>query len=295
MGQSENLLYLAAKIYADRALKHDLNAMIAITGEMGAGKSSLALKLAEILHEEHGLGFSIDNVYFDLAQFADDLLIKRKHVMIVDEAGVQLYSRNFMTEMNRFIAQIAQMLRFRNDIIIFTLPHVRFLDKTVRILLQHIWRVKIVGDGSGGVKRVAKPYVVFTDYVHDRIEMKPAKYKTKFGGYNEFPWITWSMVSEKLWKEYNSKKESFFRQKIIDNIKNLEEEAEKPTLAEILRRRYIQDEQTREILFSNKKSHEKARIIKHICETYGFSRQSVYRVINQLKREVGEDGQASDS
>jgi len=274
-GQSENLLYYAAKIYADRALKHDLNAMIAITGEMGAGKSSLALKLAEILRDEHGLKFSADNIYFDMYEFADDLARKRKHVMIIEEAGVQLYSRNFMTELNRFIAQISQMLRFRNDIIIFTLPHIRLLDKTVRILLQHIWRVRVVGDGQGGVKRQAKPYIVFTDYIHDTIKIVPAKYKTPYGGYNEFPWIEWSMPSRELWQEYNIKKERFFLSMLPTTVKNLKVEIQ----------RVLEDPEMRKILFA-KYSKERRKLIERLAKKYGVSTKHLYRVIREIQKSM---------
>lgn len=201
-----NLLHLAVSSYY-RRIRANLNVIIGIVGPPGAGKSSLAMRIAEILRDKYGMSFSVDNVFFDPAEFLE-ALSQRHSVVILDEAGVAINSRNFMQDLNKAINFAVQTTRFKNSVMIFVAPHIRFIDKAVRTLIMHIWRAEAFYT-KGQFVRLVKPFFVSTDHVHDTIKIVPATY-TVGRGVLEYPWMQFNKPDEKLWKEYLKRKEKWF-------------------------------------------------------------------------------------
>ncbi len=280
---NEGFLHMICKGYADRAIKFDLNAMVAITGEMGTGKSSLALRMAEILSDEYGLKFKgVKDIYFNLDDLKTELASAKHRVMIVDEAGVQLYSRDFAKEANKEIVKIAQMLRFRNSVIIWTLPHFGFLDKGVRLLIHHVWRTEkhfMKNQKTGEVEliRVAKPYVVVTDFINARsLRIEPASVKIK-GQYVEVPWMRWKMPREKTWEEYQKKKEQFWKNKLGEGIKRYK------NVKEAIKAWLEDHPEDIEVLFDPKykRTGKRREIIFHIAKSMGYSEKTIYQALSE--------------
>ena len=204
-----NLLHLAVDSYY-RRIAADLNVIIGIVGGPGTGKSSLAIRIAEILRDKYGMNFSVDNVFFDPAEFIE-ALSQRHSVVILDEAGVAINSRNFMKDLNKAINFAVQTTRFKNSVMIFVAPHIQFIDKAVRTLIMHIWRAEAFYS-NGQFVRLVKPFFVSTDYVHDIIKIVPATYTVNGKGVQEYPWMQFNTPNEKLWREYLEKKEKWFEE-----------------------------------------------------------------------------------
>jgi len=203
---SADLLKIACAQYADR-VKGDLNTIVGIVGGPGSGKSSLAQTMAEILRDNYKFKFSVDNIFFEPADFLDAISM-RKSVVILDEAGVAINARLFMTELNQAISFATQTARFKNNVLIFNAPHINFIDKAVRTLIMHVWRT-MARKEKGVWIREAKPYQVYTNFVSERISIKPAKF-VKNGEAFEYPWIRFPKPSEELWRVYSKRKEEWW-------------------------------------------------------------------------------------
>jgi len=121
---------------------HKYNKMYSgvFVGEPGSGKSYCALSLADLLDcgESGESRFSIDRVCFSASQFAN--LVSKKlpkgSAIIIDDAGLSLYSREAMTKIVRQISKIFQSMRYKNLLIFLTLPSLGSLDKGVRELVN---------------------------------------------------------------------------------------------------------------------------------------------------------------
>lgn len=101
-------------------------------GAPGTGKSWAMLYLAKLLDPD----FSINQVAFSPLQFtrlvAGDL--KRGSVIILDDAGLALFSREAMSRAVRELSKTLQSVRYKNYIILLTLPAFLLLDKSARLL-----------------------------------------------------------------------------------------------------------------------------------------------------------------
>jgi adenylate kinase family enzyme len=117
-------------------IEHNKNALICVFGETGSGKSYLSLSLAEQLDPK----FSIERVCFSYKEFMELVQVGRFEkgsVIVIDEAGALLFSRNFNTIINKTIAIILQTFRQDNLIVFFNVPSVKFVDKVARSLFHY--------------------------------------------------------------------------------------------------------------------------------------------------------------
>lgn len=117
-------------------IAHNKNALICVQGETGSGKSYLSLSLAEQLDPK----FSIERVCFSYKEFMELVQVGRFEkgsVIVIDEAGALLFSRNFNTIINKTIAIILQTFRQDNLIVFFNVPSIKFVDKVARSLFHY--------------------------------------------------------------------------------------------------------------------------------------------------------------
>jgi hypothetical protein len=132
---------------------HSYNKMFSAVacGEPGSGKSWLTLSLAEALDRDNNdkPRFDIGRVCFTASEFAScvskDWPVGT--VIVFDDSGLALYSREAMQKDVRAIAKIFQACRYRRLIILLSLPSLAMLDKTVRSLINtYIQPEKILYD-----------------------------------------------------------------------------------------------------------------------------------------------------
>ncbi len=283
---ADNRLYLVVSRYARNCKDFDLNAIIAIVGEPGSGKSSLALRIAEILRDKYDFKFSIDNVYFNLLDFLN--AVSEKHsVHILDEAGVQLYSRNYMSEINKTINYVTQTFRFKNSVVIFTLPHLRFLDKTTRTLITHIWRTEAVVK-NGKVMRRATAFRVKTNYVTDTVQIVVDTFREN-GKIETLAHVTWPMPSQNTWEAYIRKKEMYWSrwakqwEKSLAKAMGVKRNKEK-NVFDVIKEVLAQRPDWEEILFDpNPWSKERARVVEKIAQRYGYHPDYIRSAIRQIR------------
>lgn len=116
-------------------IKTNRNFICCCTGSTGSGKSYAMLAWAEELDPS----FNIDRVVFTPKQFMELInsgKLEKGSVILFDEIGVALNSKEHMSIVNRALNFFMQTFRHRNWILLMTTPHIHFLDAGVRRLLH---------------------------------------------------------------------------------------------------------------------------------------------------------------
>lgn len=130
----------------ERIWKKQQNAMIAIVGLPGSGKSYAAIEIARLLVErsrnrENKFTFDIEvHVIFDIQTLIDiaygRVPLPRGTIIIFDDAGVGAGNRDWQDAYNVIMGKIAQSFRFMGFVFFVTVPKTQFIDKQVREVLQ---------------------------------------------------------------------------------------------------------------------------------------------------------------
>ena len=276
--------FFAVKELADRCLKYDLNALVIVVGEQGSGKSSLSLRMAEMLRE-HGLAFKPeDDIFFDIKKFVRDAG-KKEHVYILEEAGVQLYNRNFMNRVNKVLSYITQTIRFKNSVTIMNLPHLKLIDKNQRMLMTHVWRTEAIILRDGDMIRVASAFRPRVGYITDRVGLKPLTIHSKARD----TWIPvqnvrWKMPEAETWDLYMRLKREYWEEwrsrwageepRIPKRRLIIEEVMNSPELKEILLNPF------------KKWTNERSERIHKLAEKYDIHPESVRRILRQISSQT---------
>ena len=113
------------------------NWLAILTGEPGTGKSWTAMRIGQDLSKMTGREFTVKHIVFEV----EDLLkliqvLPPRSVIILDEAGVELAAREFMSARNRAMGKIFQVFRYKQLALIWTLPDMSMIDVQIRKLIQ---------------------------------------------------------------------------------------------------------------------------------------------------------------
>ena len=206
-----------------------------IVGEPGSGKSYCALSLLETLDrgENDKPRFDISRVCFSASQFAELVgkNLPRGSGILIDDAGLSLYSRESMSRAVMQIAKIFQSVRYKNLVIFLTLPSMGSLDKNVRELLNAYLQPMRINFDIGKVRckfhRLQTNPKTGKIYSHKPSRLVVSKYPDGFTkrAYvaQEAIWI--DAPSDKLIEEYESAKKEFldaWNKANIETIKQAE-------------------------------------------------------------------------
>lgn len=123
------------------------NAMIAVIGMTGSGKSYAAIEIARLLVErsagskDRKFIFDIQvHVIFDIQTLIriayGEVALPRGTIIIFDDAGVGAGNRDWQDAYNVIMGKIAQSFRFMGFVFILTVPKTQFVDKQVREVLH---------------------------------------------------------------------------------------------------------------------------------------------------------------
>lgn len=200
-----------------------MNFLCAITGPTGSGKTYSALKIAESLDPD----FTIENVAFTAKEFMtciNNPKMKSGSVIIFDEAGVALSSRSWQSVQNKLLNYVLQTFRHRNYIVIFTAPHMGFVDAASRKLLHCYMETTGIDSVKKHVKlkplliqvsqRTSNPYYKYLRLVQKGKKSTPIK---RFMA---------GLASEKLREDYEKKK-TLYTTELFSQIMDEIDEADK--------------------------------------------------------------------
>lgn len=121
--------------YILKRVERNKNFLAAITGPTGSGKSYAAMRISELLDPS----FSIDRVVFTPKEFMQLLnsgTLSRGSVVLFDEAGVGISAKAWQSVQNKLLSYVLQTFRHRNFIVLFTSPHLGFMDASSRKMLH---------------------------------------------------------------------------------------------------------------------------------------------------------------
>jgi hypothetical protein len=106
-----------------------------IVGEPRSGKSYSALRIAELVDPD----FSLNHLVYSPDEFLKLVTAcEPGDVIVFDEAGVNIFARDWQSKMNKALAKIFQILGYKHLGIILTFPSVMFVDKAIRRLFNYI-------------------------------------------------------------------------------------------------------------------------------------------------------------
>jgi nicotinamide riboside kinase len=124
--------------------KHQ-NVLILIVGDPGTGKSLVALKIAQRLDPTFTMENIRERVVVEPEQFSQliaedgDSKLEPGAAVIIDEAGAAaLGARDWYSIGNKMISRILQTFRYRQIILIMTVPNMSFIDIHGRKLINYL-------------------------------------------------------------------------------------------------------------------------------------------------------------
>lgn len=208
--------------YVHGRIAKNKNFNCALTGPTGSGKSYAALSWAEELDP----AFTADRIVFTPSEFMHLLgegKLKPGSVVLFDEIGVAMNSKQHMTAVNRALSFCFQTYRHRNLIVFMTTPHLAFLDSTVRRLL-HTHGVTAGIDYRKQKSRL-KLFSVEVDQYRGKLYRKYLRVK-KGNRLLPITRVLFGLPSEKLVRDYEAKKTAFttaLNKRLLGMIERAEE------------------------------------------------------------------------
>lgn len=134
--------------------KHNQHATLMIWAPTGKGKSwagmSIAERIAQIVAEIKGGNpedyFTPENIAVitqnEVLRVMSTKMDKKFAIIGFDDIGLAWNSRDFMSEFNKCMNDIAQTIRTRNLFAYFTLPDPMLIDKVPRDLIKYVMKVE---------------------------------------------------------------------------------------------------------------------------------------------------------
>lgn len=195
-------------------IKTNKNYMLLTQGETGCGKSYIALRLGEIIDKN----FSLDNVVFTPQQFSALLTggtLKPGSVVIFDEAGVGMSSKEWATRSNKLISNITQTFRTNRLVVIFTLPSGRYLDSSIRNIFHAM--IEPLGVEVGTTKNAFKLLKIEQNYRQNKTYYPYYRFKDKkTGRFYKYAIIRIGKPTDALCDAYEKKRDAYLSSLQVD-------------------------------------------------------------------------------
>ena len=120
--------------YALRRVYMNQNYILLLVGQVGSGKSYSGMALAEDIDPY----FNVNRIVFHPSEFIEllDQGLPKGSVIMWEEVGVSLSSRDWYKEQNKIISSLFETFRRHNLILIMTVPFVKFIDSRIRSMIH---------------------------------------------------------------------------------------------------------------------------------------------------------------
>lgn len=154
--------------YMKRMMDSNRTFLCSVVAPVGKGKSWSCLRWGELWYAfYHHAKFPKENICFGAQQLLERLndksetKLKKGDMLILEEGGVNIGNKKFMSKINLAVNYVVQSFRSLNIILFINVPFVNFLDKSVRMLQTAIFEIDKVDKGAG--LTYIKPYFVQTN------------------------------------------------------------------------------------------------------------------------------------
>lgn len=235
-------------------IEDKFDCIVMISGARRKGKSTLGMQIARKVSSK----FSVDDIAFRLEDFSS-ILEKNPYAdpakgvlpqAFLDEAGVGLYSKEWMAIWQRNLVKCLEVIGIKRQICYFILPHAKKLTGDIRDEMASLW---IDVDTKYKHERgYAELYTGVRDKFKQSIWWKP-KFAFKFN----------SLEGDPFFDAYELKKKAF-----VDEIAAKKQEAEKEKSVS----------QIHDLIL---RKREAGKSVKQIHEETGLARQTIYNHLSQ--------------
>lgn len=194
------------------------NCLVIVCGETGSGKSYSAGYIAETLDPDHDVDHHLVFTAKQFMRLINSKQLKKGSVIIWDEAGVGIPTREWYSISNKAISYVLQTFRFMNLIVIFTTPAFEYIDKQTRNLFHfYIETIKVHIEGERKNRVESKVHQLQYNPVYEKQYKKylydqGMKLNPTYIGKPSEKWIT----------NYEKKKKLYARQLNVDVGKQIE-------------------------------------------------------------------------
>jgi len=215
------------------------NALIAVTGATGSGKSYAVLSLQIGLYlyqkgELPSLDYTKLHCLFKAKDFLQEMMrkdLKPMECWMYDESGVDINSKNHATNYNKVMNFLVQTFRHLQQVVFFTLPSFSFLDKSIRKMIHYKMETVKINKSKkmNKCKFFRLQYNERQDKVYfHRIKTQKGKYSAFLSGVNTL------LPPTEFWKQYEEQKEEFntaYKQKLMNILEVVEQKENRETLS----------------------------------------------------------------
>ena len=202
------------------------NWLAIICGETGSGKSYSALTLASEIGKVH-LVFTP----FEFLSLINSTRINKGDVIIFDEAGVGLSSREWYSIQNKLLGTILQTFRNMNVAVIFTCPNLSFVDVQARKLFHSYLETSYLDyEEEEAHLRV---FDIQVNSRYDKVYFKHPRFTSPSGKVCTMAELILNKPSEKMVEYYEERKTKYTKnlnKEALDSLLNPKgkEEKQKP-------------------------------------------------------------------
>lgn len=258
--------------YIKSRIKKNRNFLGMFVGSTGSGKSYCSLRLAENLDGS----FDINRVAFSAKEFMDIInsgTLKKGSVIIWEEIGIGMNSRNWQSLSNKMINFLMQSFRHQNLIVLMNCPDASFLDVSVRKLLHCIFETESIDHKEKVV--VVKPKLIQVNQTTGKVYMKYLRLATSEGTI-PFARLKLGLPTKKLVDEYEVKKKEFtqmLNKKIHTQLIKLEDDEKPKPLKELT---YKQENVLKML--------KEGMLIHEVAKELGLDKDTVNKHIQAVKK-----------
>ena len=215
--------------YMKAMMDNNRTFLCSVVAPVGKGKSWSCLRWAELWYAfYHKDKFPKENICFGVQQLLErlnnqgDNKLKKGDMLILEEGGVNIGNKKFMSKINLAINYVVQSFRSLNIIMLINVPFVSFLDKSVRMLQTAIFEIDKVDKGAG--LTYIKPYFIQTNQWTGKMYKKWLRLKDKRTGKAiKINRVCIRKPSQEMIEVYEPLKEIFVRdtiQKGLDDVRS---------------------------------------------------------------------------
>ena len=199
-------------------------------GDPGTGKSYFNLTLGWVTSEILGQKFSVKkSVKWDVMELIAAIKdAPKRHILLGEEAGVMIPSREWYTKANRLFSYVAQTFRFRQILLLLSVPNLSFIDSHVRALVQFLFETFPRRVQQNLIRHYSvagvKPREIFQDPKTGHIYYYSPMFRAPDGSTVKMTYLLYTLPPEYILEEYEEEKRKYFERLLEKGIRELEEE-----------------------------------------------------------------------
>lgn len=254
--------------YTLQRIKNNKSLNLACTGSTGSGKSYAMLAWAEEIMSAQGKKFDVKNVVFtpkDFMQRINSSDLGRGDVLIFDEIGVAINSRDFMSVVNKALNFCFMTNRHRNWIILMTTPHLANIDASVRRLL-HGHAVTL---GVNQREKRSKLKFFSIQVNQDDAKIYKKYLRVKIGGvFRQVTRVNFGLPSPELLEAYEAKKLAFTKA-LNKHLADIIDQVEAKELGAIKKKAVVLTPPQRQVLDKMREGIDLTHIALDLGQTIG--------------------------